>query len=49
MLLSPPFEHNKIPILSIENHANLKNSFLRLGGGAVFSLWALALSPFGHK
>jgi hypothetical protein len=49
MLLSPPFEHNKIPMLnlSIENHTNLKFFFFQIGGGAVLWLWANTFSPFG--
>jgi hypothetical protein len=39
ILLSPPFEHNKIPIW--------KSLVLKLGGGAVLLLWANTFSPFG--
>jgi hypothetical protein len=43
MLLSPPFECNKI---SIEKFIILK-LFLKMGGGAVLLLWANTFSPFG--
>jgi hypothetical protein len=39
ILLSPPFEHNKIP--------SWKSLVLKLGGGAVLLLWANTFSPFG--
>jgi hypothetical protein len=39
ILLSPPFEHNKISIW--------KSLVLKLGGGAVLLLWAHTFSPFG--
>jgi hypothetical protein len=39
IVLSPPFEHNKIPIW--------KSLVLKLGGGAVLLLWANTFSPFG--
>jgi hypothetical protein len=52
MILSPPFEHNRIPILnlSVENHTKIipiEKLFLKLGGGAVLLLWANTFSPFG--
>jgi hypothetical protein len=42
ILLSPPFEHNRIPI---EKYSTLK--VFEIGGGAVLLLWALTSSPFG--
>jgi hypothetical protein len=39
ILLSPPFEHNRISIW--------KSLVLKLGGGAVLLLWANTFSPFG--
>ena len=44
ILLSPPFEHNEIPIWKI---ISIEKLFLKLGGGAVLLLWAHAFSPFG--
>jgi hypothetical protein len=43
ILLSPPFENNKI---SLEKFHHL-NTFLKIGGGAVLLLWANTFSPFG--
>jgi hypothetical protein len=44
MLLSPPFEHNRIPIDKIL----WKHEVFEIGGGgAVLLLWALTFSPFG--
>ena len=45
ILLSPPFEHNEMPIWK---SYQLKNSLvLKFGGGAVLLLWANTFSPFG--
>jgi hypothetical protein len=49
MLLSPPFEHNKIPMLNFYQLRiiPIEKLFLKIGGGAVLLLWAITLSPFG--
>jgi hypothetical protein len=45
ILLSPPFENNKISIEKIHHFKTFK--FLKIGGGAVLLLWANTFSPFG--
>jgi hypothetical protein len=49
MLLSPPFERNKIPMLIFYQLRiiPIEKLFLKLGGGAVLLLWAITFSPFG--
>jgi hypothetical protein len=43
ILLSPPFEHNRVPIDKIF----AKHKVFEIGGGAVLLLWAHIFSPFG--